>query len=139
MFEFGSYGYIALKDLKTATTLYRAGDWNPCMLYCQQCIEKILKQYIQCNVSSVDRTLLSSHKLLRLANATGISQLCIYRDKLSTITYGYFDGRYPGIDYTDYTEEEALSALQVARDIVDIVAKACSYAQPNVTELSFGD
>lgn len=123
MFESGTYGAIALDDLDTAEAMLQAKKYNASVVYSQQAIEKILKHHLQYfSGSNVDD--LKSHKLLKLAKATGIRELQQFRGQLSEITDCYFDARYPGVDYTVYTIDDAIMYLDVATKIVNIV-KGC--------------
>lgn len=124
MFKVGSYGMIALRDLRCSGILLEAESYNDSVVYSQQAIEKILKHYIHAGYAGgVDAATLKSHKLLLLLRASGINELEPYRDVVSTITDCYFDARYPGIDYTEYTRADAIRYNTVATEIVDLVTR----------------
>lgn len=121
-FAVGSYGNIARRDLKMSDMCLSEDMFNDSVVYSQQCIEKILKEYIQRNADKInDRESLHSHKLVRLLKVCAINELDSYRYKLSAITDCYFDARYPGPDYTVYDKEEATEFNLTANEIFDIV------------------
>ena len=66
-------------------------------------------------------SLLSSHRLKRLAHATGIADLDNFRVDLSDLNDFYFDGRYPGDDYYLPTDADAVRLYGAAKDIVALV------------------
>ena len=127
MFKRGSYGAIALRDLGGAKLMLQNDRYNDAVLFAQQSLEKILKEYVQQNADAVkDVSVLHSHKLLRILQATGDEDLQVYRHVLSSITDCYYDSRYPGLDYTDYTLEEATHYCQVAEEVVSAIVSKLS-------------
>lgn len=134
MFDRGTYGSIAVDDLDNAHIMLNNQKYNASVVYSQQAIEKILKQYIQ-QFGKGQADDLKSHKLLKLLKLTELQELQKFRGDVSEITDCYFDARYPGIDYTQYTKDDADRFLSVASDIVLLVIQKCQGGNP-LQELS---
>lgn len=124
-FPVGSYGYIAVNDLETANDLLSLKRYNSPVVHTQQCIEKILKHYIKTTmkVCNDDESVMRSHKLVRLVKASGIPELLDRMGDIGMITDCYFDARYPGVDYTEYTADDALRYFNLAVFVFDTVCK----------------
>lgn len=124
-FPIGSHGYIAADDLGAANDLLTVKRYNASVVFAQQCIEKILKHYIKTTmrVCSDDESVMRSHKLVRLVKESGIPELLDRMGDIGMITDCYFDARYPGVDYTEYTADEALRYYNLAAFAFDTVCK----------------
>lgn len=121
-FKYGSYGYIAQKDLNRA---YKSLDMNePSLsaLCAQQAVEKILKHYIA--VKSLDRSdkdLLKSHNNRRLATACKLDDLGPLINGLKDFDSVYFDTRYPGESYYEVDAVNARKLLDLTRAVFEVV------------------
>jgi len=92
--------------------MMRAKLYNHAARFCQQYIEKLLKEciHIHC-VTDEDIFLLRSHRLSKLATRckehTGIKfsaqEILYFRE----LTDYYFDTNYPGANYLEIDQEEA--------------------------------
>jgi len=122
-FQFGTYGYIAKKNLRSAEkNLNLDADF---VLYgSQQAIEKMLKHYIQLTYFKPDvKDILHTHKLHILLNKSGIVELQQYKSEIIDLSNYYFDGRYPGIGYQDIDMSDACDLFEAAKNIVAIIEK----------------
>lgn len=126
-FEYGTYGYIAMKDLRAAKM-----NLEMCPHISAQCshaaVEKMLKHLIVTyKPDSVERReMLKKHKLKVLSRYLKIAALSKYISRLSEFDSFYYDTRYPGEDYYDVTEEQA-------KEMLDVAVSLCSTAM-NVLE-----
>ena len=120
-----SYGYVALRDLSTATLSYKTKNIDSTCLFMQQAIEKILKQYLSLTYKGLDYTdMMHSHKLNRLAKNANIFELKEYTAFLLELGDYYFDGRYPGINYDPPTWEQAKDFYTTGVKVFTLVEKA---------------
>lgn len=120
-FNYGSYGYIAKKDLDAAVSFITI-NCNASVQYSQQALEKLLKEYITQRYFNSDvKELLKSHKLKLLYTKAGLLELSKYECELQTLSDYYFDGRYPGINYKEPTKEEALKLLKAVENSFEII------------------
>ena len=123
-YKFGSYGYIACKDLNTARHLYDAQDWDNCVVHLQQAAEKILKQYINTTYFADDvSTVMKAHKLIRLsAKLTSIyPSIESMRGELAELSDAYFDTRYPSAEYVEYSREDATRFMDCVIRLFEIL------------------
>lgn len=137
-YKFGTYGEIAHSDLESAEIIFKSGGpAKAVVFYSQQACEKILKHYLQLKLKNdVELTsLLKSHKLRRLSTAAEIEALWQYRADLADLQDAYFEGRYPGEDYTLPTMQIAGMLLEAAKAIVCTVDSAI--AEFNATNTHF--
>lgn len=126
-FAYGSYGYIACRDLQKAKAMLTTFP-DGSVTFSQQATEKILKHWINETMHTEEvESLLKSHKLVRLLSCTTPELLARYRGELSELTSYYLDSRYPGINYTEASEEEAKRfydcAKQLIEDIIQLMNK----------------
>lgn len=120
-YKFGSYGYIAMKNLKSAERNLEI-DADVVVYNSQQAVEKILKEYIKATYFSADiESLLHTHKLHLLVKKSGIDKLSGFKSDIADLSNYYFDGRYPGIGYEEVTQEDALRLFNAAKQMVAIV------------------
>lgn len=129
-FNYGSYGYIACRDLQKAKAMVNTFP-DGSVTYSQQAAEKILKHWINETIHSEEvESLLKSHKLVRLLSYTTTELLSRYRGDLSELTSYYFDSRYPGINYTEPSLEDATHFYQCVErltdDVIALIEKAKS-------------
>ncbi len=137
-YKYGTYGYIAKRDLENAVKCLKSEMPNLAIFSAQQAMEKLLKHYLSETYVGIDKTdIMRSHKLSLLANKTGISGLKQYRDCLNTISNYYFDGRYPGSDYEEVSAEEAAELVGIAQDLFVLVEK--KIASITLKKMSFFD
>lgn len=121
-FAYGSYGYIACRDLQKAHAMLELFP-DGSVTYSQQAVEKILKHWINETMHTEEvESLLKSHKLVRLLACTTPELLSQYRGDLSELTAYYFDSRYPGINYTEASLEDATHFYQCAKQLIDDVS-----------------
>lgn len=124
-YERNTYGYIAKKDLASATASLDAKVVDPVCLYMQQALAKIMKHYLTLMYEGNDLgDLLRSHKLLRLANKTGLPELQEYRETLRFLGDYYFEGRYPNVDYEDADWDVAQKSYEEGRKAFEAVEAA---------------
>ena len=108
-----SYADIAKKDLLAVKEMLRAGLYNHSARLCQQYVEKIFKTCIaQHSSDETDIALLHTHKLARLAERCGaLHKIVFSRLEMAffrELTDYYFDTNYPGDDYIELSEAEAI-------------------------------
>ena len=119
-FEYGSYGFIAQRDIQKAERLVYS-DPDMALFLMQQALEKIMKQVITLFYEGNRRTdLLKTHNLKFLAAHSGVPDWKKYRDFLTYLSDFYFEGRYPGIDFDIPEPEEAENALPKAKELFSI-------------------
>lgn len=122
-YKFGSYGYIAMKNLKSAERNLEI-DADVVVYNSQQAVEKILKEYIKATYFNADiESILHTHKLHLLVKKSGIDELSDFKSDIADLSNYYFDGRYPGIGYEEVTQEDALRLFNAAKQMVAIVEK----------------
>lgn len=122
IYKYGSYGYIAHKDLARANIALASESYEMAGQYCQQCLEKIFKEYIQENSIGEDLSgVLKSHNLRKLANQASIESIKPYSAILAKISGYYYETRYPGVDYCELDQEDAVEAVQTTKEIVNII------------------
>lgn len=118
-----NYYAIAYNDLKYAEAGIHTGYYNNVAAGCQQVVEKFLKFLLEnyC-VNNGDIDIMRSHKLKTLARGVmnELPFVDINMDDMSYLTDYYFDARYPGVDYTIVTEEEANRCLAIAKNMLEI-------------------
>ncbi|BCN28806.1 HEPN domain-containing protein [Anaeromicropila herbilytica] len=118
-----NYYAIAYNDLKYAEAGMTTGYYNNVASGCQQVVEKFLKFILEnyC-IKNGDIEIMRSHKLKTLAKGVmnEIDGVNINLDDMSYLTDYYYDARYPGVDYTIVTEEEATRCIEIARTILEI-------------------
>lgn len=124
-YERNTYGYIAKKDLVSATASLSVKAVDPVCLYMQQALEKIMKHYLTLVYEGNDLgDLLRSHKLLRLAGKTGLPELQKYRETLRFLGDYYFEGRYPNVDYEEADWNVAQKSYEEGSKVFEIVEAA---------------
>ena len=116
-----SYMFIALEDLQDAQDLFNLGRYNKSVKYCQQFIEKAMKEIIYRNTPESqdqalkDKVLLSSHNLLNLADRVceilGESYTSTERRYFRDLKNFYFNVSYPGDAYERVDKETAKDCL----------------------------
>lgn len=121
-FEYGSFGHIAEKDLIRATKTYQIGEFSVCGFYCQQCLEKIGKQYLQrALLGSLETLDLKTHRLKKIYSKIDLADIDDALVTLYALTDCYFDSRYPGEDYFELDEQSAWKYLNATRRIFEKV------------------
>lgn len=120
-FNFGSYGYIAKRNLKSAERNLGL-DADLVIYSSQQAVEKMLKQYVQLHYFAEDaESVLHTHKLYILMRKSGIKELQEFKSVFDDLSRYYFDGRYPGLGYEEPTMEEAERLFHLAEEAVSLV------------------
>ena len=123
MFDFGTYGYIAEKDLKCAEKNLSIGEYNAVGVYSQQALEKIAKHYIQRKFIVEDiAELMRSRKLRKLYSR--IKSYVDIKNEMEVIyalTDCYFDTRYPSENYFELDSKSAERYLESAKLIFERV------------------
>ena len=107
-----SYKELADRDLRAAKMMFDGEMYNQVVRFCQQYIEKMLKQVIFSEGSTdKDIVLLKSHKVATIAKRyEEISGIKFTLDEIALfyqLTDYYFDTNYPGDDYVELSMEEA--------------------------------
>lgn len=123
-FKYGSYGYIAKKDLDRAHIYLKINDPSLSALCAQQAVEKILKQYIV--VKGLDKSnkdLLKSHDARRLATVCQLSDLEPLINSLRDFDSIYPDTCYPSKSYYEVSVTEAQHLAALAESVFKIVEK----------------
>ena len=130
-YAFGSYGYIAKKNLNSAERIL--GIDADIVLYCShQAVEKILKENLQRTYFQPDvLKLLQTHKLYVLVRKSRIAELSSFSVAIAGLDNYYVDGRYPGVGYADATNEEAKRHFLSAKQIVAILENKISEVMSN--------
>ena len=116
-----TYKYIGDRDLKDAETLLAAGSFSSAGRFAQQAVEKYLKHFIDINGNAGDIAFLTTHNTIRLYDKVvelgGLEfskdcqkMMCVLR------TY-YYDTNYPGVDFRELGKEEAVEAVNFAKEL----------------------
>lgn len=117
-FDYGTYGYIAMKDLKAAEM-----NVEMCPHISAQCshaaVEKMLKHLILVykEDSSERREMLKKHKPRVLIRYLNIDLLNSFTSQLAEFDTFYYETRYPGEEYYDVTVEQARDMLSIAHNL----------------------
>lgn len=138
-FEYGSYGYIAMKDLKAAEL-----NLEMCPHISAQCshaaVEKMLKHLIVIykEDSLERREMLKKHKPKVLSRYLAIPDLKKFISQLSDFDSFYYETRYPGEEYYDVTEDQAQEMLDIAEGlcttVVNLLGRSDSVFELRKTE-----
>lgn len=94
--------------------------YNPIAIQSQQIAEKYLKHLLDVYCTDTDNTdLLKSHKLHRIYDkiSAKFTDLKLDKNDLRMLSEYYFDTRYPGVDFTFVTKEEAEKCIEVVIDV----------------------
>ena len=123
-FDYGSYGYIALRDLEDArnsvSTMPRLS-----VLASHGAVEKILKQYARVQgIDSEHPEIMKSHKPATMVSKLGLPALIDERPALFEFGDLYYDTRYPSNDFFEATVEDSRRILATAERVVQIVLDA---------------
>ena len=109
-----TYKDLAWKDLEYAEVMKNQKHWNPCAKFCEQFIEKMLKEIIDLEAHEEDYPLMHSHNVPKLAkrvetilNHEFSKEDVIWFRRLKDF---YFNTNYPG-DYYEEVEEEEIIEL----------------------------
>lgn len=119
IFKARSYGYYGLQYLKLARGCVERAELEQAVLHYQHSIECSLKQvlaYSHC----IDKSLMQSHKVLRLASSVFASVSDPERYVLRVLGVAYYQLRYP-VD--DEIEDELLSLGDPENKIITIADK----------------
>lgn len=123
-FKYGSYGYIAQKDLNRA---YKSLDMNESSLSAlcaQQAVEKILKHYIIVKgLDKSDKDLLKSHNVRRLATACKLDSLELLINCLGDFDSVYHNTCYPSKLYYEVSVTEAQYLITLVESVFKAVEK----------------
>lgn len=91
-YDFGSYGYIAKKNLRSAERTLGI-DADVVVYNSQQAVEKILKEYLKLTYFKPDvKELLHVHSLHTLVRRSGITELSKFKADIADLSSYYFDG-----------------------------------------------
>ena len=123
-YNYGSYGYIAYKDLGTSLVMYNTGNFDACAVMLQQAVEKLCKQKLLDNAElRWDKSLLRSHKLPRLLCALQslYPEVQHYIPNSSLLSDAYLDTQYPGENYIEYEQKEVLEFLHLTVALFNIL------------------
>lgn len=132
-YKYGSYGYIAHKDLRDAKLLYSVGSYDACAVHAEQAVEKLLKEVINTDLSiTADPSILKTHKIRKLIKvlATKYPELAKYSYLGARLSDVYFDTRYPGIDYEECDQQEAKELLSGAEEVFAIIEGSVTAVKP---------
>lgn len=132
-FDYGTYGYIAMKDLKAAEI-----NVEMCPHISAQCshaaVEKMLKHLITVykEDSPERREMLKKHKPRVLVRYLNIDLLENFVAQLAEFDTFYYETRYPGEEYYDVTVAQAGDMLGIAIAVCEAAVKnleqpCCSY------------
>lgn len=122
-FPYGSYGYIATRDLDKANKSINF-DHEMSALSSQQSIEKICKAFIsELNIGDeVERiNLLKSNILIKLIRFTEIPTLLEFVKEFREFNWIYFDTLYPGERYYEFEYNDSVLLLELANKVYEIV------------------
>ena len=123
-FEYGSYGFIAQRDIEKAERL-ALSEPDTALFLMQQALEKMMKHIITLFYEGNRYVnLLKTRNLKFLASHSGIPGWEKYREFLSYLSDFYFEGRYPGIDFDIPSEKEAEDALPKAKEFFAMALEA---------------
>lgn len=129
-----NYYAIAYNDLKYAEAGMATGYYNNVAAGCQQVVEKFMKYILEnyC-IKNGDIEIMRSHKLKTLAKGimNELDFVSINLDDMSYLTDYYYDARYPGVDYTIVTEEEARRCLEIAKVILEMTNSVIKVMENN--------
>lgn len=125
-FKYGTYGYIAYKDLHRAQKNFEMGEYCVTGFYAQQCLEKIAKQYISEKIIGEDTShYMKSHRLKKLYSRIPLARTIDNIEAVYSLTDCYFDNRYPGEDYFELKKEPASrylkSTIQIFYEVSDML------------------
>ena len=120
-FKFGSYGYIASKNLKESQRVMSIAP-STAAESALAASEKILKHCVVtlCPHSVERDRILRSHKPKSIANFLNDIRFKDIRSELLEINDLYFEIRYPGDEYHDITVEEAARIFECCKAVFDI-------------------
>lgn len=116
-----SYYDIASNDLEYIEASFYLGYYNNLAAGCQQVVEKYLKHIVEHFCTDLeDINVMRTHslKVLQKLIIIVISDVKLNLDDMVFLT-DYFDARYPGVDYSIVTEEEAQRCLRIAQEVRD--------------------
>lgn len=132
-FDYGTYGYIAMKDLKAAEV-----NVEMCPHISAQCshaaVEKMLNHLITVykEDSPERREMLKKHKPRVLVRYLNIDLLENFVAQLAEFDTFYYETRYPGEEYYDVTVAQARDMFGIAIAVCEAAVKIleqprCSY------------
>ena len=116
-FGFGTYGYIAVKNLRCAQLAFVGGEYDGCAFMCHQAVEKIMKHVLVDYVDKgIDCSVFKANRLIKILNVLCIEypSLNRLRRDISRLGDVYFNSRYPSEKYTEYTKTSAAEFLNTA-------------------------
>jgi len=120
-YPFGTYGYIALKRLRSAEKNLNT-DADVVAYASHQAIANILKQYIIITYFKPDiKDVLHTSKLSILVANSGIELPSKYKSDITQLDNYYSNCRYPSPLYKDIELKAAQNLFQSAKEIVAIV------------------
>ena len=105
-----TYKELALKDLEYAKAMKDIKHWNPCARFCEQYVEKMLKEIIDHHAKEEDYQLMFSHNVPKLAKR--VEEILNQKYAKTDIIWFrrlkdfYFNTNYPGDSYEEIEEEE---------------------------------
>lgn len=117
-FEYGSYGYIAQKDMEVATDNI-LNHPNTAAVYAQQAVEKMLKQYLIEVLHNYNENLLKTHNLRVLSRASGIDSLDV--TILWDLSDAYKFTTYPNHEYSELSIDESRKLCEGASAIIVLI------------------
>ena len=112
-----SYLEYSNRDAKYARDMFFLGNYDPCVRFCQQSVEKRLKYYIEQHGTTDDLPALHIHSLSRLyyrvCEIAGSDVNRATRGDLLQLTTYYFDTNYPSEMNIELTQDMAQEALDI--------------------------
>lgn len=137
-FKEGSYGFFAeldYEDLQAHSKIVPMRCRTLC-LFCQQCIEKYLKQVVRERGAKIGDPVLSGHNLVRVAIKAGYPNVEKYRQELLSLGKLYFDGRYPneeeGYMFVEPSPSETRHAMEIVEDVRNWVLGELNLAKDGI-------
>lgn len=122
-----NYYDIALNDyryFKNYEALINPDYNNPLAIQAQQITEKFLKYIVEyyCQDENPNE-LLRSHKLhsIYIAIHRMYPEFELNRDDLLFLSSFYYDARYPGVDFVQVDQEDALRCIRIVNDVKEKV------------------
>ena len=114
-----TYLAIAKRNLKTAKTLYDAGDYNDAARYAQQSVEKVLKHLLETLDNPEMIPYMKLHNVKRLYKIASEHDLLTYDGSesrfMAALTDYYYDTNYPGENFEMIDAFEASEAYEFAK------------------------
>ena len=112
----GGYRCIALLDLEEANFNFENKRYRPAVFFFQQFAEKSAKALLE--KKDPEHKQLKSHAIEKILEAYDEAhKISETGDKARYLTGFYFDTRYPGDNFTEITEAQAIRAKEFSNDL----------------------